>query len=99
MTDKPTYEELKAVFDSLPTADAKLAWTETLPEDSSFFTSEPRNPEFAELERQLSLSGGPRGLRALPPTTIDRLSPSEVESLRSEMQRSSDWMRQELQKT
>jgi hypothetical protein len=32
----------------------------------------------------------------LPP--IARLSPSEIESLRSEMQRSSDWMRQELQK-
>lgn len=32
----------------------------------------------------------------LPP--IARLSPSELESLRSEMQRSSEWMRRELQK-
>ncbi len=32
----------------------------------------------------------------LPP--IARLSPSEAESLRSEMQRSSDWMREELKR-
>lgn len=30
--------------------------------------------------------------------STERLSPSEVESLRSEMQRSSEWMRRELQK-
>lgn len=33
----------------------------------------------------------------LPP--IARLSPSEIESLRNEMERSSDWMRQELERT
>jgi hypothetical protein len=70
MTGKPTYEELKAVFDSLPTVDAKLAWTETLPDDSSIFIKEPRNPEFAEFERQLMLWGGPSGLRKLSPTAI-----------------------------
>lgn len=51
MTGKPTYEELRKIFLALPNADARLAWMETLPEDSSFFMSEPRNPEFSSMER------------------------------------------------
>lgn len=87
MTGKPTYEELRAVFDSLPTADAKLAWMETLPEDSSFFMKEPRNPEFSSMEQEMS---SPRSTR---------LSPAELESLRAEFKRSSAWAAAALAKS
>ena len=53
MTGKPTYEELRKIFLALPNADVRLAWMETLPDDSSFFMSEPRNPEFSSLEREM----------------------------------------------
>ena len=53
MTGKPTYEELKAVFLSLPTADARLEWMETLPDDSSFFIKEPRSQEFFSMEQEM----------------------------------------------
>lgn len=53
MTGKPTYEELRKVFLALPNADARLAWMEKLPDDSSFLMSEPRNPEFSSMEREM----------------------------------------------
>lgn len=56
-------------------------------------------------ERQRSMESLRPGVQTAPAAaenvntnSTERLSPSEVESLRSEMQRSSEWMRRELQK-
>jgi hypothetical protein len=57
MAVKPTYEELRKIFLALPNADKRLAWSMTLPDDSSFFMSESRNPEFFSMEREMHSRG------------------------------------------